>query len=529
MANRSARGVIGNQTSRMVQGPLTRVDSLPAPVGGWNARDPLANMAPVDAVQLTNYFPNVASCELRGGSAVWATGMSGEVESLFVYNGASTSKMFASDSNGKSFYDVTLAGAVGAPVVSGLTNARWEHANISTPGGHFMYTVNGFDKPRLYDGATWTAIDGASVPAITGVTTSNLSNVLLFKNRLWFIERNTLKAWYLPTLSIGGAAQALDMSAFAVEGGVLVDMIAWTLDAGTGVDDMLVFITNQGEVIVWRGTDPASSGSWALAGIWKLGAALGQRCLFKYGGDALMLTLDGLLPLAEALQSSQLDPRVALTDKIQGAISSASDTFQNNFGWQILYYPKRNALWLNVPMGNGQQQQYVMNQITKAWCNFTGWPSNCWELFKDEPYYGTTGAVHHAWDLTYGDRGAGIPGTGVQAFNYFEMRGVEKYFTRARPNILTTGQPAIGMGLAVDFNVNQSPPPIAFAPVNYGAWDIGAWDVALLGQNLTIQNNWLGVAGIGYCAAPFFRSMSSGVQIQWASTDIVFQAGWPGI
>ena len=44
--------------------------SVPAPLGGWNARDGLAMMKPSDAVILDNYFPNSGSCDLRGGTAL---------------------------------------------------------------------------------------------------------------------------------------------------------------------------------------------------------------------------------------------------------------------------------------------------------------------------------------------------------------------------------------------------------------------------------------------------------------------------
>ena len=37
---------------RLVQRNNANVASLPAPIGGWNARDSLANMAPTDAVTL---------------------------------------------------------------------------------------------------------------------------------------------------------------------------------------------------------------------------------------------------------------------------------------------------------------------------------------------------------------------------------------------------------------------------------------------------------------------------------------------
>lgn len=514
-----------------VQRAQARVASLPPPVGGWNARDALANMAATDAVQLTNLFPGVSSCDLRGGYASWGTGMSGLVQSLMVYNGGATSKMFAADATGLKFYDVSVAGAASATTVTGLTNAKWEYANIATPGGNYMYCVNGADKPRLYDGTTWTAIDGASTPAITGVTTTDLINVLLFKHRIWFIQKNTLKAWYLPTDSVGGAAQAFDLSAVATQGGYLVDMIAWTVDAGYGVDDNLAFITSKGEVIVYRGTDPASAATWAAAGVWQIGAPVGRRCMLKYGGDALILNLDGLLPMAQALQSSRLDPRVALTDKIQGAIATAVASYSTNFGWEIFYYPKQGVLWINVPISDGsQQQQFAMNTITGSWCNFTNWEANCWALFNDEPYFGGAGGtVYKAWDDGFADNAANIQTIGIQAFNYFEMRGTEKYFTRARPNILTTGQPAIAIGVAVDFDLSQQPTPISYSPTTFGVWDSSLWDSALWGQSLTLNSNWQGIAGIGYCAAPQFQTASMGIQISWASTDIVFQAGWAGI
>lgn len=513
----------------LIQRNLTHVDSLPAPVGGWNARDAWANMAPTDAVQLTNLFPGVSSVDLRGGYINWATGMSGQIETVMAYNGANVSNLFAIAAGAKSIYDVTSQGAVGAAVVTGLTNARWEYTNVTTPGGNFMYAVNGVDKPLLYDGTNWTAIDNMSSPAITGVTSTTLNNVLLFKNRVWFIQKNTLIAWYLPTQSIGGAAQELDLSSVATLGGYLVDMAAWTVDAGYGADDMLVFVTSQGEIIVYRGTDPASAATWTLVGVWQLGAPVGNRCMLKYGGDTLILSLDGLLPLASALQSSRLDPRVALSDKIQGAISAATSTYQSSFGWQIFYYAKANAIWVNVPVAVGQQQQYTMNTITTSWCNFTNWPANCWTLFNDEPYFGGNGVVCKAWDNGYADNGANINGLAFQAFNYFELRGVEKYFTRARPIISSTGQPNVLVGMSIDFSLDENATPISYSSSSPGTWDNGLWDVALWGQSLNQTANWQGITGIGYCGGPQFQSASQGIQVKWSSTDVVFQTGWAGI
>lgn len=513
------------------------VQSLPSPIGGWNARDSLANMEPTDAVTLINQFPNVSNVELRGGYQRWATGLPGQVNSLFAYSGGSTSELWAATANG-SFYDVSSAGAVGAPAVTGLTNGSWEYSNITTAAGDsFIACVNGFDDLELYDGSSWTAINTGSSPAITGVATADLSNITLFKNRLWFIEKDTLKAWYLPTNSIAGVAQYLDLSSVAKQGGHLIDLDTWTLDAGYGVDDNLAFITSEGEVIVYRGTDPASAATWALAGVWKLGSPIGHRSMLKWAGDLLLLTFDGLLPLAAALQSSRLDPRVALSDKIQGAIAAATTLYGGthaSIGWQVYYNAKVNAVWINVPVAADMQQQYVMNTITSSWCQFTGWGANVWETFSDEPYFGGNGYVGLAWTTdgadAYADNGANINTQTIQAFNYYGSRGMKKKFTRARPSIFTNGTPTINVGMNIDFDLSNTVGALSFAPITYGLWDTGVWDTAVWGQGLVISAPWLGISAYpGYCGALQMQTASMGTVIQWSSTDIVYQTGWAGV
>jgi hypothetical protein len=434
-------------------------------------------------------------------------------------------------SDGK-FYNATSAGAIGAAAVSGLTNSKWEYTNVTTAGGNYLYAANGVNTPYLYNGSSWTSITGSSSPAITGVTTTTLNSPTLFKNRVWFIQKDTLKAWYLPTSSVGGAAQVLDLSSIARLGGVLVSMASWTIDAGYGVDDNLVFVTDKGEVIVYRGTDPSSASTWALIGVWIVGAPIGTRSLMKYGGDLLVLTLDGLIPMASALQSSRLDPNIALSDKIQGAFAAAAAAYRDNFGWCMLYNPKNNALIVNVPVREGAQEQFVMNNITKAWCRFTNWNAFHFGLLDDTPYFGAATFVAKAWttgSTGYIDDTSNINGKILQAFNYFETRGVKKIFTRARPSIFSNGTPSVRVGINVDFNISDNVAPISFSTPLTALWDSALWDTAVWGSDLEIQNNWQGVTGVGYCGSVQFQSSSNKLAIQWASTDVVYQLGWAGI
>lgn len=495
--------------------------SLPAPTGGWNALDSLADMPPTDARFLENWFPSTSDVVIRSGYTAFATGLPGQVETLANYSSGTQSKLFAWSGSG--IYDVTAGGAVGAPAVTGLTNARWETTNMANSGGNYLYAVNGVDKPRLYDGTTWTAIDGASTPAITGVTTTTLSNVFLFKHRIWFTQNGTLNAWYLPTDAIGGAATSFSLQGVATKGGYLMAIASWTIDAGYGVDDLLVFATSMGEIIVYKGTDPASATTWALVGVWELGSPIGRRCFMKYAGDLLLICQDGLLPMASALQSSRLNPKVALTNKIQYATSAAISAYSANFGWELLYFPRENMLFVNVPIAIGQQQQFVMNTITKAWCSFNGWAANCWVLFEDDPYFGGNTVVGSAWN-TLADNGQNINAAAAQAYNYFGQRGQQKRWTLARPLIMANGTPAIQSGMDVDYQ-DQMISPISSASVPSSAWDTAIWDSNLWGGGLSTYQSWQGINGLGFADSYRIQGATLGIETRWAATDFVAEIG----
>lgn len=490
--------------------------SISAPVGGWNARDSLSAMDSDDAVILQNIFPLTSEVALRGGYINWATGLGSQVESVMAYSGLTTNKMLAAA--GTSIFDVTIAGAVGAAVQTGLTNARWQYVNYANTSGNYLYMVNGADSPRYWDGTTWTNA------AITVVTPTNLIDIHEHKNRLWFVEKNTLNGWYLPTSALAGAAVKFDLTGIALLGGYLVAISTWTIDAGYGVDDLLVFVTSNGEVLVYRGTDPSDATKWALVGLWQIGTPVGRRCMIKYAGDLLIIGQDGVYPMSGALQSSRTNPKVAITDKIQYAVSTAISSYSNIFGWQIINYPRENALLLNVPFSVGSQQQFVMNTITKSWCNFTGWNANCFEVFNDYLFFGGNGAVCQAW-TTKADNGRNINGIGLQAFSNYGSPGKIKQYKMMKPYFRSDGSPSISASINVDFDLSDMSAALSFSPTTSAVWDTALWDVGVWGGGLSVLQNWQGVSGIGQWGAPFVKIASNALDVRWVSTTIVMEQG----
>ena len=80
---------------RPTKGAVARTTTFPAPVGGWNARDSLSDMADADAVQMVNWFPGTSDVFLRPGREVWAYGLPAAVETLFDYHSPTAEKFFA--------------------------------------------------------------------------------------------------------------------------------------------------------------------------------------------------------------------------------------------------------------------------------------------------------------------------------------------------------------------------------------------------------------------------------------------------
>jgi hypothetical protein len=403
-------------------------------------------------------------------------------------------------------------------------------ASEATFNGTFVITVTGGSAFTYTSTGTSTAtsVTGAyTTIGITGVNSNTFVNVNLFKNRLYFTQKDTLACWYLDVDAIGGPASPLYFGGIARNSGYLQAMGTWTLDAGQGADDYAVFVTSMGEVMVYNGTDPDNADTWALKGVWQLGQTFSRRCFFKYSGDLLLLTQDGLVPLASALQSSRLDPRVNLTDKIYFAVSQAATLYYNLFGWQINYYASENMLILSIPTSTGMEQ-FVMHTITKSWGRFTGIQGYCWEVSGDaDMHFGGDGIVGIFYS-SYSDNGSNITATAQQAYSYFERAGQLKRFTLVRPILQSTGGvPNVVCGLSVDFDTQSQLGAVQFNPstLTDGVWDTSRWDQANWSGGLITTKVWQGVTGLGFAGSINLNVASRGIELHWASTDYVMEAG----
>lgn len=496
-------------------------ETIPAPTGGWNALDSLANMPLTDAVRMDNWFPEATYVRSRPGVDTHFSALGGQVETLFAYAGANTLELLVAESG--NIWNGTTAGSASAGnlLASAFANNRWQYTNFTTPGGNFMAAVNGQDAPQFYDGSAFSAM---SVNFLSG-TAADMINVHAYAERLFFIEKNTLSYHYMDSVqTIAGSAKKVDLGSVFNLGGYLIAQGSWTRDGGSGMDDATVFLTSEGEAAVYTGLDPGDANSWSLLGVYRMPAPLGRRCMQKFGGDLLILTEGGVYPLSLVL--SGVEPQSLITYKIHPAVAEAVSLYRSNYGWQLKYYPTSHWLVINVPVKTGEkQEQYIMNTETGAWCRFTGISANVFECYDSKIYYGANGAVIQA------DKGTADDGTAInmdvkQAFSNFGYSGF-KTFPFIKPFINSDNDLAIAIGLNTDFGDRSPVSTPTASNQNLPYWGQATWSnpsYNWAGKPIPQGRRQTGGAS-GIYAAMRMKGQVRNTLLQWNATQVGWQRG----
>lgn len=506
--------------------PAMSSGQVPAPVRGLQLKRGIAAMKPDEALVLDNWRPEGGYVKVRGGHVSHATGIGAPIGSLMEWAGPASRKMFAATAS--DIYDVTSPGAVGAAAVSGLTNAYWQTVNFTTPGGNFLVLANGADAVRNYDGTTWTS------PAITGVTPANLIGVASYKSRLWFVEKDSTKAWYLGTSSIAGAATSLELGDKFRRGGKLQLIGAISRDAGNGAQDVICFISSKGEIAIFQGGDPADDTTWSQVGLYMSAAPIGNRALAKIDGDLGLLTERGLVSIKQVAQTGQASAeRTSITGNIDQGIIDDFAAYGGNTGWEIAIHPRTRQAIINVPKTATTSTQYAMNIQTGAWCTYGRYASplnaTCWGVLNEKLYFATSsgassGTVFEA-ERGYQDNGAAIIAemkTSFQAYargGLFSMSLVRPVFTSG--GVIT---PAIRANMDYGNDQPLSADEYPDIPTSFG----GTWGVSLWGSGVWTSSgmpfaDWLAVSGVGTTASLHMVVRPNGFELKLNAIDVKYE------
>ena len=487
--------------------------NLPAPVSGINSTVGLMDMPESDAVLMENWFPKPDGLVTRNGFVSHVTGFAQQVDRLHSYAATTGGEsLWATTSTG--IYNATTAGAVGATVMV-LTEGKTIAAQIATGAGSYLLLANGVDTMKQYDGTSWTSI------ATFGATaTSVYSFVEVYRQRVFLAKKNSLEIEYLAVNSVAGAATNYPLGAIFRQGGYIVALGTWTIDGGFGPEDNLAIITNKGEVAVFAGNDPAT---WTQKGVYSVGRPLGANCLYKYGGDILILTENGLFPLSSAVQSTSIDRQKVITQKVRPILNSAAQAYFTNQGWQIISDPLLPYLIVNVP-STPLKKQLVMHAQTGAWTTFSGWDALCFARVTSELYFGTGNSVCRI--TGYSDNGANITSTMMQAYSRYGQSG-NKMAQLIKAYLSTTGGFSYNLGMASSFQDPKEKSYFMGAPgLTAGVWGTAVFGSAMWTGATAINQDWQTIPD-DYTAwkALYLQVISNNGQVVYTGSDMLLTPG----
>ena len=541
---------------------------IPAPVGGLNTRDALAAMPPGDASVMLNVFPYADRVETRAGYTTFATAATTDPGGgLLAVEGFRTLMEWAAKGStqalGAYYWGENVAGVVKTRLRiylindnGTLTNSReavtlastntlsslgeWTQFTAASGTSYLVIPVtinNGAETftPQAYDGTNWTA------PAITGVPAGTAGSHS-HQGRLWFYGSvdttnapKGLSAWYLPTGAIAGAATGFNIGPYASKGGTIVSMRTWTADGGTGgSDDRAVFVTDQGQAVIYAGTDPATSATWALVGVFDIGRPassfpyVGSGALpawvtrdavaMKYGADLLLLLDDGVSTASGVLGGREPGKDYSISSKIRPSFTDAALSSARARPWKMVFLPTRRQLiatlaatitYTSPPSGIATSKVtsctwFVMNTETGAWTQFDSMNVLDARPYEDHLYFIDGGSSVYKYGSATDDSGADMVFDVRQAYNYMGSP-VNKLATLMQPMLRATG----------NFQLT------AEADADFSAGTISAYSTYTVASAQNLQP-WISPAKYGRAFAPHLKGKvvaSAGGVLSWYSTN----------
>jgi hypothetical protein len=471
--------------------------TFPAPIRGWVLNENITSPQPGGARILDNWYCTTTGIKVRSGAVKFAT-LGGAVKSLFTYSSGSTMKLFGATAS--SVYDISSPAdptTVPAPDIAGLSSGYFSTCQFGTAGGNFLVIANGTNSVRNFDGTTWT------IPAMSGATPSTLSQVWAYAERLFFVQKGTMTAWYLPVSSIAGAASSISLAGVMNKGGSLLFGARWSIDAGDGLDDKCVFVSTEGEVAVYQGSDPSSASTWSLVGVYQMPRPMGKNAHIAAGGDLLIATEVGLIPISAAVNRD-----IAAMD--QAAVSlpiapfwQAKSAALAGTNWEMMKLPKIGVMLVSMPYSSVPAFP-VVNLQTGAWSRFTGWDAQCMAYFDGNGYFGASDSAVYLANTTGSDAGANYTCVYLGQADAMGAYGATKTVTQARAVFSGSAYMQPQLRMLVNYSDSIGAPPSSPANYSADAWDDAIWDTTLWDATTgtTVTARWGAVGRTGFAIAP---------------------------
>ncbi len=471
-----------------------QVHTFVSPVRGVVEDENFTVAQPGGASVLENFRVTTEGIAVRGGSDPVAD-CTDPVLSLMSYDTAGVKKLFAA-TQAKIFDISDLNVGTLTEVKTGQTGGYYVSEQFNTVGGDYLFAVNGEDNAQIFDGTMF------SDATLTGVDTSLLSSTWSYRNRMFFVEKESFKAWYLPVDSISGNVTDFSLAGIFKRGGSLLTGATWSLDSGDGIDDKIVFISTNGEAAIYEGQNPSDASDWRLVGVFDLTQVMGEKSMFRAGGDVLISTVSGLIPLTEALQK----------DVAALSLSSASRNIEKTWlrevsqtsgspQWEIIKWPEKNVAVVKA----NSDTIYVVNLENGGWSFYTGWDVNCMAYHNGRAFFGGSDGLVQEMERTGSDNGEIYTAKYSGLAEHLGAISAYKAANMARAHFISDTIIRPKLSITTNYSTEFPFAPSATIASDNDVWDAGLWDAGIWDARGVLNSRitrWFSVAGTGTTIAP---------------------------
>lgn len=439
-------------------------------------------------------------------------------------------------------YDAESAAfTVGETVTGGTSGATGVIVRVADDGSTGTLYINALsgnfqNDETITDGASGSATangteGSALIGAITGITTSTLSQGWVYRNRQYMVEGGTQSAWYLGSGAFTGAATEISLAGVFKRGGALLFGATWSLDAGDGVDDKCVFVSTEGEVAVYEGSYPGGS-DWNLIGRYDMPKPMGKNGTVQAGGDLIILTEMGAVPLS-AVQTK--DPAALEAVSVSRNISPDWRTAaiaRRSLPWEMVKWPTQNFMLVTLPKTSSTDEEFcfVVNSLTGAWTKYT-WQTRCATLYDDWIYFATNDGTVHQAEVGGDHSGANVYHRFSGHAEHFGAIGAYKTVIQCRAQFVSSVPFTPKLSVSMDYEIAFPTAPDAADTGTANEWDVGLWDVALWDQSAVgsfSTTRWVSVGQSGIVVQPQVQITSGSTRTpdtEMVSFDVLLEHG----
>jgi hypothetical protein len=419
-------------------------------------------------------------------------------------------------------------------ITAGRAGHGVSHVQV-TSAGHFLLYWDEANGLHVYTQSTglWAAVTlGGGAAQISGVDPANLVAGTVFKGRVIHVEASSGNLWYTAAGAVFGAAVKFAVGPKLKAGGPIRGVWNWTYDGGSGLDDSLVGISDGGDVFIYQGTDPASSDTFGMRGVWQLGdVPAGREIATDLGGDMLIATRMGLLPLSKLVVGQGVTSSQYATAKISSLFNALMLSKATTNGWSMRLHPEENALIVTVPEAEGTATtQLAMSLSTQSWSRLRDLPVYSSGVFGGKLYFGTVDGTVCINDGYVDGRALADPATytpvqyaGLSSFqNLGSSRS--KQIHNIRPYFVgESTAPSFSVEARYDFDFSE----LSSVTPGVGAsnlWDTGIWDTSVWGGDYAPSYGVRGASGLGVNAAIAWRGTAVARTVL-VGFDVEFEQG----